>query len=107
MTDLPQRLMAWFAGHDQHLQSCGITGVIGRSPADWCKSSAWMTLEVGDHGAQLIVWISGEAELMYGNVATGVVRQEHRDLHTGQDLLDAIETICVWMRSKGAPTLDG
>lgn len=55
----------------------------------------------------LIVWSSGEAELEYGDMATGQVRQQHRDLCTFQDLLDAIETIHEWIRIKGEPSVEG
>ncbi|WP_459246494.1 hypothetical protein [Streptomyces youssoufiensis] len=49
-----------------------------------------MTLETDDHIAALTVWSSGEAELEYGDVASGLVRQEHRELRTVPDLLDAV-----------------
>lgn len=100
--ELPQRLQAWFAENKERLQPCGITGDVQQSPADGrTKTSTWMTLERGDHIAVLIVWSSGEAELEYGDVATGEVRQQHRDLHTLQDLLDAIKSIHEWVRTKG------
>lgn len=97
MVKLPQRLQAWFAEHEKHLESCGITGDLQQSPEDGrTKTSTWMTLERDDHIAVLIVWSSGEAEIDYGDAATGQVRQQHRDLHTFQDLLDAIESIYEW-----------
>ncbi|WP_232544163.1 hypothetical protein [Streptomyces buecherae] len=52
-----------------------------------------MTLETDDHIAALTVWSSGEAELEYGDVASGLVRQEHRELRTVRDLLDAVASI--------------
>ncbi|PJE99442.1 hypothetical protein CUT44_04670 [Streptomyces carminius] len=100
--ELPKRLQAWFAEHEERLQSCGITGDVQRSPEDGrTKTSTWMTLETDDCVAVLIVWSSGEAELEYGDVATGQVRRQHRDLCTSQDLLDAIETIRAWTRTEG------
>jgi hypothetical protein len=106
--ELPQSLQAWFAEHEDRLQSCGITGAIQQSPEDGrTKTSTWMTLENDEYVAVLIVWSSGEAELEYGDVATGQVRQQHRDLCTFQDLLDAIETIREWIRTKGEPSLEG
>ncbi|MDX6314121.1 MAG: hypothetical protein QOF44_3585 [Streptomyces sp.] len=106
--ELPRRLQAWFAEHEERLQSCGITGAVQQSPEDGrTKTSTWMTLETDDFVAVLIVWSSGEAELEYGDVATGQVRQQHRDLCTFQDLLDAIETIHEWIRTKGEPSREG
>lgn len=106
--ELPQRLQAWFAEHEEHLQSCGITGAVQQSPEDGrTKTSTWMTLETDDYIAVLIVWSSGEAEFEYGDVATGQIRPEHRELRTFQDLLDAIETIHEWIRTKGERSLGG
>ncbi|WP_329056522.1 hypothetical protein OG511_02555 [Streptomyces sp. NBC_01453] len=42
--ELPQRLQAWFAEHEERLQSCGITGAVQQSPEDGrTKNSTWMT----------------------------------------------------------------
>jgi hypothetical protein len=106
--DLPRRLSAWFAEHEERLQSCGITGDVQRSPEDGRpKRSAWMTLKNDDHEAVLIVWSGGEAELEYADMASGLSRPEHRDLRTFQDLLEAIGSIHEWIRTKGEPPLDG
>lgn len=106
--ELPQRLQAWFGEHEERLRSRGITGAVQLSPEDGrTKTSTWMTLEHDDFVAVLTVWSSGEAELEYGDVATGQVREQHRDLRTFQDLLDAIETIHEWVRIKGEPSLEG
>ncbi|WP_237330103.1 hypothetical protein [Streptomyces sp. BA2] len=83
------------------MRSRGITADLQQSPDDGrAKTSAWMTLETDARLTALIVWSSGEAELEYGDVATGLVRQQHRDLRTSQDLLDAIETIYEWIHPK-------
>ncbi|MFJ6181799.1 hypothetical protein [Streptomyces sp. NPDC092295] len=95
----------WFAEHEERLQSCGITGDVQRSPEDGrTKTSAWLTLEWDVHVGVLIVWSSGEAELEYGDLATGQVRRQHRDLRTFEELLDAIETIREWIQMKGEAT---
>ncbi|GAA1921620.1 hypothetical protein GCM10009716_32770 [Streptomyces sodiiphilus] len=100
--ELPQRLAAWFAEHEERLRSRGITGDVHQSPPDGRdKASTWMALEREDHIAALVVWSSGEAELECGDVATGQVRRQHRDLHTFLDLLDAIESTHEWIRTKG------
>ncbi|MFD5062334.1 hypothetical protein [Streptomyces sp. NPDC058394] len=63
-----------------------------------------MTLETDAHVAVLIVWSSGEAELECGDVATGRVRRQHRDLRAFEELLDAIGTIREWIQTKGEAT---
>lgn len=95
--ELPQRLQAWFVEHEVCQQSFGITGEVQRSPEDGrTKTSTWMTLETDDRLAVLMGWGSGEAELEYGDVATGQVKQEHRDLCTFEDLLNAIDSVRGW-----------
>ena len=42
-----------------------------------------------------------ETVIALQDVATGEVRQQHRDLHTLQDLLDAIKSIHEWVQTKG------
>ncbi|MEV5678889.1 hypothetical protein AB0L68_27520 [Streptomyces sp. NPDC052164] len=97
MNELPQILHTWFTKNAGQLRSRGILGDIQRSPDDGRpKTSASMTLENDDHGAVLIVWSSGEAELEYVNLASGQSRQEHRDLRAPGELLDAIGTILEW-----------
>ncbi|MEU4265247.1 hypothetical protein ACYCCF_15010 [Streptomyces argenteolus] len=60
-----------------------------------------MMLETEDRVAVLLVWSSGEADLEYGDVATGCVRQKHRDLRTFEELLNAIESVHEWIQMKG------
>ncbi|MFF5719597.1 hypothetical protein [Streptomyces buecherae] len=90
----PQWLADWFAEHEERLRARGVLGGLWRSPADGRpKSSAGVTLETDGHMAALTVWSSGEAELEYGDVASGLLRQEHRELRTVRDLLDAIASV--------------
>ncbi|MEU6051110.1 hypothetical protein ABZ829_11805 [Streptomyces xanthochromogenes] len=94
MKELPQMLQAWFTENEERLRSCGVTGDIQRSPDDGrSKTSARMTVETDGCVAMLIVWDSGEAELECGDLASGQVQQEHRDLRTPGELFDAIETV--------------
>lgn len=99
MTDeLPLELCTWFAQNVEALRSRGVTGDIQKSPDDGRpKSAAWLTLEGENHVAVLIVWDSGEAEFECGNLATGDIRQEHRELRTPQGLLGAIEDVHRWV----------
>ncbi|MBC3981322.1 hypothetical protein H8N01_01715 [Streptomyces sp. AC536] len=90
----PQWLSDWFAEHEERLRTRGILGDLRRSPADGrAKSSVVLTLETDGYITALTVWSSGETELEYGDVASGLVRQEHRELRTVRDLLDAVASI--------------
>lgn len=63
-----------------------------------------MTVETDGYAAVLIVWDSGEAELECGDWASGQIRQEHRDLRTPDELLDAIEDLLEWAQMEsGGP----
>lgn len=77
--ELPQRLQAWFAEHEERLQSCGITGAVQQSPEDGrTKNSTWMTLENDDFVAVLIVWSSRKPAS-----STGTWQQARSDNSTG------------------------
>jgi len=49
------------------------------------KSAAWVTCETHDRAVQLIIWTSGEAELVSGSVATDM-DNVHYDLVAPADL---------------------
>ncbi|MFD4475867.1 hypothetical protein ACFWPU_07100 [Streptomyces sp. NPDC058471] len=101
MNELPQMLHTWFTENEERLRSRGVTGDIQRSPNDGrLKTSGWMTVETDGYAAMLIVWDSGEAELECGDWASSQIRQEHRDIRTPAELLDAIETLLAWAQMK-------
>ncbi len=57
------------------------------------ESAAWVDCETGDLAGQLMVWTSGEAELMAGSLATGVIDQVHYDLAGPQDLSTCLDDL--------------
>ncbi|MFE3526488.1 hypothetical protein ACFXOD_33725 [Streptomyces sp. NPDC059161] len=101
MNELPQLLHAWFTENEEQLRSRGVTGHVQQSPDDGRpKTSAWMTVETDGYVAELIVWDSGEAELACADWASSQIREEHRDLRTPAELLDAIEALLEWAQVK-------
>ncbi|MFE3737617.1 hypothetical protein [Streptomyces sp. NPDC059134] len=107
MNEFPQALRDWFAVNEESLRACGVIGDLQRSPEDGrSKSSAWLTVETGDHVALLTVWSSGEAELDYGSLDSGRTHQEHRDFRSQEELLDSIQTVLGWVGTR-APTNGG
>lgn len=44
------------------------------------KPAAWVVLETPPMEGELILWVSGECEMMVGNLETGVIEQTHLDL---------------------------
>jgi hypothetical protein len=87
-------LARWFAENEAVLRSRGIAAELQHSPDDGrSKSSAWLTVEVGNRAMQIAVWDSGEAELDCVDLSSGDARSEHRDLHSDQELYDLLESV--------------
>lgn len=57
------------------------------------KSAAWVDCETGDLASQLIVWTSGEAELVAGNLTTGVIDHVHYDLASPKELNTCLDDL--------------
>ncbi|ONI93035.1 hypothetical protein ALI22I_00495 [Saccharothrix sp. ALI-22-I] len=57
------------------------------------KTAACVDCETGDLAGQLIVWTSGEAELMTGSFSTGLIDQAHYDLTSPQDLSTCLDDL--------------
>jgi hypothetical protein len=57
------------------------------------KSAACLDCETGDLAGQLIVWTSGEAELIAGSLATGVIDQVHYDLAGPEELGSCLDDL--------------
>jgi hypothetical protein len=96
--NLPATLTSWLSTHETDLRSRGITAELGHSPEDGrTKNSAWLTVEAGTRVVLITVWSGGEAELDYADLDSGDTRPEHRDLHTGQELHDLLESALVWI----------
>jgi hypothetical protein len=76
-------------GRSDELLSAGIATTLTRGPMDRDKCAAWVDLTSATAEGQLIVWDSGEAELMVGS-AGGLFTDKHYDLETVTDLKVAI-----------------
>lgn len=90
-----EQLAAWYARHRQSLEARGIDVGFERSPEDGRpKASAWVTVQRGATAGEIIVWDSGECELLgplREDEAAGTdPRAEHRELETENDLLAAL-----------------
>ncbi len=70
-------LHAWHRSMDTTLRAFDVDGCFGCSSDD-SNPSCHLNLRCGDEELDLVVWDSGEAELMRGNIA-GVVHQAHFD----------------------------
>jgi hypothetical protein len=81
--DFVSHLLAWEPIARTRATGLGIELKFDNSPPDGrSKSAAWVIAERADRSAELIVWSSGEVELVAGNATGGELLQEHRDIST-------------------------
>lgn len=80
---------AWWLSLKALLESHGVMGRFERSPSDRPNPSCSLNLRYGKQEADLLVWESGEAELLTSE-SDGSVRQQHFDDIRGQADLAAV-----------------
>jgi hypothetical protein len=76
--DILDFIEAWWMSVRPLLEEKGVTGRLEKSPADRLKPSCNLNLRRDEQEADLIVWNSGEAELITIGPG-GVSGQEHFD----------------------------
>jgi hypothetical protein len=81
---------AWSAEREEFLAAEGIVLHVDDSRSRWSKPSVVLVLEGQAVISQLTVWGTGEAELEHGEIATGQVIHEHRELFSVTDLHRAL-----------------
>lgn len=91
-------LRAWVETRREGLAAEGVVLNLDESRSGWGKASMTLALDGPDAVGQLTVWGSGEAELEHGEVATGRVATEHRDLASPEDLRRALDDLVRWQR---------
>jgi hypothetical protein len=89
-SNLLAALETWFAEHVDDMAARGVQMSLSHSPADHPKASMSLDMDSENSVGQIVVWDSGEAEIQYGDVATGQVEHVHRDLASREDLMDAL-----------------
>ncbi len=94
-------LRAWFVTHEASLASDGYHVEFKESPLGRAKLSASVLLSSAERIAQLVIWETGEAELSMGDVSTGAVLEEHREITSEIGLRDSAETMLAWLREPG------
>ena len=69
-------LEAWLSSMTACLALSGVIARFSRSPSDFPNPSCNLNLQRDDHEVDLVIWESGEAELVIGKVE-GQVKQIH------------------------------
>lgn len=95
--DVLAQLRNWFDAEGDALLASGITAEFAGPARSVPKRSASATLIGVGRLARLTVWESGEAELDLGDVRTGSMDQQHREITGSVGLSDAVETMIAWV----------
>jgi hypothetical protein len=95
--DLLGDLRQWFASRKIGLAERGFQVNFAESPSDRDKRSVSVTVASSQRIGRLVLWINGEAELSMGDVGSGAVTEEHREITSKIGLRDATETLVAWV----------
>lgn len=91
-------LRAWFVDQQSALTLRGLTVKLGVSPEGGRdKPSLCLDIDSPSRLGQLILWVSGEAELQLADVASGEVILRHLDITSRAALDDALESLLAWV----------
>ncbi len=85
-----ETLQSWTERNRGDLESAGVTVTLSE-PTKWDKPSQGVTLSTPSREGEVLVWISGECEVMVGDVASPEVDMTHHDLTVDTELLDVLD----------------
>jgi|SRR5215831_5125391 len=97
----PDELQAWLSRHNASLAIGGYQVELAESPPGRDKRSVSLTIASSRRIGQLVIWDTGEAELSMGDVGSGTVVEEHREITSTIGLRDATETLVAWISDSG------
>lgn len=82
----------------------GVSLTLDESRIGADKPSLSLVVDGDEFVGQLIAWQSGEAEMEYAEIATGLIRCEHREFNSVADLHRALDDLLAW---SGATQAEG
>lgn len=97
--DVLTDLRRWFDDRTAGLAELGFQTEFAESPPDRVKRSVSVMIISASKIGQLVVWDSGEAELLLGDVGSGEVINEHREITSHIGLQDATQTLLAWLEA--------
>lgn len=95
--DVLNDLREWFDDRGAELAELSLRAEFAESPPDRVKRSASVTIASPSRVGQLVVWDTGEAALTLGDVDSGEVVEEHREITSKLGLQDATQTLLGWL----------
>lgn len=99
--DVLRDLREWFDERRVELVHNGYEAEFTQSPPDRMTQSAWVRVASARRIAQLVVWDTGDAQLSMGDVESGTVAEEHREITTQIGLRDATDALIGWLGEAG------
>lgn len=97
--DVLTDLRKWFDDRTAGLADLGFQTEFSESPPDRVKRSVSVMIASSSKIGQLILWDSGESELLLGDVGSGEVMEEHREITSHIGLQDATQTLLAWLEA--------
>ncbi|MGW5054348.1 immunity protein TriTu family protein [Actinokineospora sp. NPDC004072] len=94
--DLLSEAKVWIADHMRALGDDGFISTVNESPPDRDLIAMWWMLERGRYLAQVIVWEDGQAELDFADVRSDLMRAEHRQIDSRDELISALRAVYDW-----------
>jgi len=98
-TNMLTDLREWFDDRREKFADLGLQTTFAESPPDRAKRSASLMISSPFRVVQLVVWDTGEAELMLGDVGSGELLEEHREITSHLGLQDATQTLLTWLEA--------
>lgn len=90
-------LSSWLEAHESGLTARGYQVEYTESPEDRPKKSASLMISTEQRVGQLILWETGEAELGLGDISTPEISQQHREITSHSNLVDATQELIDWL----------
>lgn len=92
-------MMAWLDRNRESLIARGLTVAVDPPRAGRSKTAVSLSVDARHLShliSQLIVWDSGEAQLMLANALSGEDSDEHRQIDSRADLDEALADLLAW-----------
>jgi hypothetical protein len=96
-----ESMMTWISKNRGLLAARGLSVAVDAPPADRSKQAVSLSVDSGHLFSQLIVWDTGEAQLMRADALSGVDTDEHRQISTRADLDRTLNDLLAWTAAQG------
>jgi len=91
---------AWFLSMRNNFDAFNVNARFDRSPLERQKLSCSLNLQYNDHEVDLVIWESGEAELISGSVNELADQLHYSDMQNTSDLADIFARMNYFMYQK-------